>query len=159
MAVAMTLLIAGAASLTWAAYAQPGLVTVPVVPMPEEKEERGSAAAGAGSSATYGQPDDQDVPANTLEASVTIHLVDEADQAVAGARVGVRPKWWEVCPVSSIDTPSPLGTSDQDGFFRIQSVKPLKPSSCDPTVPCFAFHQDRQLAGTLNLTTEDWGKE
>ena len=160
MAVAMALLIVGAASLAWAAYAQPGLVTVPVMHMPEGKEEQVSPAAEAGSSAMYSHPDDQRAVANTLEATgVTIHLVDEAGQAVAGARIGVRVKWREIFPVSPGGTSSALATSDQDGIYRIRSMKLLKTISCDLTIPCFAFHQDRQLAGTLNLTQEDWGKE
>ena len=159
MAVAMALLIVGAASLAWAAYAQPGLVTVPVMHLPEAKEEQVSPAAKAGSLAMYSDPDDQRVLANTLEAGVTIHLVDEAGQAVAGARIGVRAKWRDICPVSPADTPSALATSDQDGIYRIRSKEVFSPSACDPTVPCFAFHQDRQLAGTLSFTREDWGKK
>jgi len=157
--VAMAFLILGAASLAWATYARPGFIAVPVMSIPEEKEESLSPAAEAGSSAMHSHPDDQRVLRKTVKTGVTIQLVDEAGQAVSGARIGIQPKWWEICPFSPADVPSPLATSDQDGIYRIRSIEPLKISNCRPTVPCFAFHQERQLAGTLNLTQKDWGKE
>jgi len=158
-AAAMMVLVAGTCSLAWASRLRPGLITVPVLRASPAEQEFTSGTADTQASATHSEPDDQRLLANAREAGVTIRLVDEAGEPVAGAQVGVRVKWAHIRRAFSAGTPSALATSDQDGFFRIQSKKLLKLARCDPTVPCFAFDAQRRLAGTLSLTPEDQGRE
>jgi hypothetical protein len=88
---------------------------------------------------------------------VVLHLVDERGRPVAGAQLGIRAKWTR----GQLFVPDDAGmiVSDPEGVARIVSKELLQPVSCDPTVPCFAFHAARQLAGALSLTLEDWGSE
>jgi hypothetical protein len=89
---------------------------------------------------------------------VTLRLVDERGLPVVGARLGIRARWDH--NRSTFESEGADIRSDDEGIACIVSKSLLKPAAaCDVSVPGFAYHEDRQLAGTLGLTLDrDWGR-
>jgi len=174
VAITWALLVTGISSIVLAGYVQPGFLTVPAGYVSMREDDPGKnvlPSAEAEASVSRNDSDNVDVlrdarsaailetPNPSLHESVTMRLVDEAGRPVAGAQVGLRIKCKDGHPDFPAGTPSAPAVSDRQGIFRIRSKKLLEPVGCSTTVPCFAFHADRRLAGTLNLTQEDWGGE
>ncbi|MHC4797351.1 MAG: M56 family metallopeptidase [Planctomycetota bacterium] len=168
---AMMVLVAGTSSLAWAAYSRPGLLTVPVVHASQGKEGPFTRTAEVKSATTHSDAEDHRIwgyarhtgmPATERpmqQEGVTLRLVDEAVRPVVGAPVGILTRWLDGRPRVQKGRNATDTVSSRDGIVRISKKRLLELPACYLAAPCFAFHEGRQLAGTLNLTREDWGRE